>query len=209
MSVFEHIQSMPGLPRFRLACAWLLLSSAMTGCAGLSAFSGSGKKEWLDSGSLAISRPLPAPKATAARARLKSFESPTLDDSAASTSIIISRKDRTLTAIRPGQPPLVFTTQGTDRLKSGSYSVTLKEENPLWYAPAAYFSNRSLRTPAEGSRERFKRGALGTKSLYLNDRTPIHSGPVWIPEIGGVRLPHEQMAQIFATIEVGTRVEVR
>lgn len=124
-------------------------------------------------------------------------------------SIIISRKDKTVTALRPGQAPVIVKTEGTDLLKPGSYSVTVKEENPLWYAPASYFTNRSLAVPAEGSRERFKRAALGSKTLFLNDQTPIHSGPVWMKEIGGVRLDQQQMSQIFSSIGIGTPVEIR
>jgi lipoprotein-anchoring transpeptidase ErfK/SrfK len=87
--------------------------------------------------------------------------------------------------------------------------VTLKEENPLWYAPREYFLKRSMAVPEEGSRERFKRAALGSKTIFLNNHTPIHSGPVWMQEIGGIRLSTAEMQQVFSTITVGTRVEVR
>jgi lipoprotein-anchoring transpeptidase ErfK/SrfK len=63
--------------------------------------------------------------------------------------------------------------------------------------------------PEEGSRERFKRAALGSKTIFLNNHTPIHSGPVWMQEIGGIRLNAAEMQQIFSAISVGTRVEVR
>jgi lipoprotein-anchoring transpeptidase ErfK/SrfK len=63
--------------------------------------------------------------------------------------------------------------------------------------------------PEEGSRERFKRAALGSQTIFLNNQTPIHSGPVWMQEIGGIRLSTAEMQQVFSTITVGTRVEIR
>lgn len=66
-----------------------------------------------------------------------------------------------------------------------------------------------MTVPEEGSRERFKRAALGPKTIFLNDHTPIHSGPVWMQEIGGIRLSPAEMRQVFSTVTVGTRVEVR
>lgn len=100
-------------------------------------------------------------------------------------------------------------TEGAQYLNQGSFSVTQKEERPLWYAPKEYFVNRALPVPAEGSRERFKRAALGSYALYLNDQTPIHSGPVWLREIGGVRVSEPQLAEIYSLVQVGTRVEIR
>lgn len=79
----------------------------------------------------------------------------------------------------------------------------------MWYAPKEYFINRALPVPAEGSRERFKRAALGSQTLFLNDQTPIHSGPVWLKEIGGVRVKSSAMSEIYSMVQVGTRVEVR
>ncbi len=94
-------------------------------------------------------------------------------------------------------------------MPAGSFSVTVKEENPLWYAPPEYFAKRSLKVPEEGSRARFMRAALGHRALYLNNQTPIHSGPVWLHEIGGLRVKQPEMEQLYALVAVGTRVEVR
>jgi hypothetical protein len=85
----------------------------------------------------------------------------------------------------------------------------MKEERPLWYAPREYFVNRSLKVPHEGSRERFRRAALGNRAIYLNNQAPIHSGPVWLAEIGGMRVDQRKMEQLYSMVPVGTRVEVR
>lgn len=209
MSVFVLLKPRSATSLLWLACAWLCFSSLISGCSALGGMGRRKNNDWLESGSLALSRPVPNPMTESARARLASFEPSSATETGSTTSILISRKDRTITALRPGQSPLVIKSDGAEKLKSGSYSITLKEENPLWYAPSVYFTKRSLVVPAEGSRARFRRAALGTKSLYLNDRTPIHSGPIWIPEIGGIRVPEEQMSEIFSSIEIGTRVEVR
>jgi hypothetical protein len=194
---------------------YLLVVAFLNGCA----FVGSPSrpnKAWLLDGALALSRPVPTPTkqladnsaASATSPTTVTAEAPTADQSTV-PSILISRQDKTLTALRPGETPLVLKTEGAQFLKEGSFSVTQKKENPLWYAPNRYFTNRSLTIPQEGSRDRFKRAALGSRTLFLNDQTPIHSGPVWMKEIGGLRVKPAEMAQIYTMIAVGTRVEVR
>lgn len=179
---------------------------AVTGCSFLPS-SGTYENQWLESGSLALSRPIP--HATTTLHTDSATSTPEAFAPAEAPSLIISRNDRTITAIKPGATPVVIKSEGAQYLKQGSFSVTQKEESPLWYAPKEYFINRALPVPAEGSRERFKRAALGAHTLYLNDQTPIHSGPVWLKEIGGVRVKNAQLAEIFSLVQVGTRVEVR
>jgi lipoprotein-anchoring transpeptidase ErfK/SrfK len=125
------------------------------------------------------------------------------------SQIVISRSSQTITALRSGSTPQVFKAEGAQVLPQGSFSITLKEDKPLWYAPNEYFTKRSLPVPEQGSRSRFMRAALGQRALYLNDQTPIHSGPVWLREIGGLRLKSSDMDQLYSMITVGTRVEIR
>ncbi len=187
----------------------------LSGCAMLGAPSHS-DKAWLLDGSLVLSRPVPVPTKTLV-SNTSQASQPSPDTAGAGVtveqpgvpSIIISREAKTLTAIRPGEAPLVLKTEGAQYLKEGSFSITQKQENPLWYAPRKYFTNRSMTVPEEGSRERFKRAALGSRTIFLNDQTPIHSGPVWMQEIGGLRVNPGEMSQIYSMISVGTRVEVR
>ena len=190
---------------------WVLGSALyLSGCS-LTRGTPSNTGVWLNDGSLALSRPVPTPSRST-----QTTPSSSLDSSAAESppttekaSLIISRRDKTITATRPGNSPLVVKTEGTQYLKEGSFSVTQKEQRALWYAPKEYFINRALPVPAEGSRERFKRAALGSQTLFLNDQTPIHSGPVWLKEIGGVRVKSSAMSEIYSMVQVGTRVEVR
>jgi hypothetical protein len=205
------------LQQLRAACyaSSLITALGMLSACGI-ASSATSDKTWLRDGSLALSRPVPSVSASSSsladtaspRASLRP-SSTDLAQSSDSSSIVISRKDKTLTAINPGSAPIVIRTEGAQHLPEGSFSVTLKEENPLWYAPREYFLKRSMVVPEEGSRERFKRAALGSKTIYLNNHTPIHSGPVWMQEIGGIRVSSAEMQQVFSTITVGTRVEIR
>jgi hypothetical protein len=181
----------------------------MSGCSVVRSQAGSSSR-WLPSGSLALSRPMPL--ASRAQAVLHPQAESALANAGNSpdiTALIISRRDRTLTALRPGSSPLVIKTDGAQFLQSGSFSVTQKELGPLWYAPKEYFTSRALPIPPEGSRGRFKRAALGPQTIYLNDQTPIHSGPVWLKEIGGLRVKSSAMNQLYSMVQVGARVEVK
>ncbi len=191
----------------------LLLTAVPSGCSWTSP--ANDKKNWLMDGTLALSRPVPQISTTPLAPTTKTLASNNLPeplplmDGENGPALIVSRKTKTITALQPGQAPLVLHTEGTQYLVEGSFSVTLKEENPLWYAPRDYFTKRSLDVPEEGSRERFRRAALGTRSLFLNNQTPIHSGPVWMQEIGGLRVTPQEMTQLFSMVSIGTRVEIR
>jgi hypothetical protein len=185
-----------------LACLFLTV-----GCTARGGSTGLSGGLWLESGSLALSRPIPR-DFSRDRARLGYLPPPEVASTDA-VQIVISRDARTITAVRPGASPVTIKTQGAELLPTGSFSVTLKEERPLWYAPNEYFTKRSLKIPEQGCRTRFMRAALGHRVIYLNDQTPIHSGPVWLKEIGGMRLNKHEIDQLYSMVSVGTRVEVR
>jgi hypothetical protein len=84
----------------------------------------------------------------------------------------------------------------------------LKQQAPLWYAPDSYFEQRGLEIPAEGSKERYRRGAFGAFALFLNDQTPLHSGPADCPDLQGVQLPEDDLKELFDNVEVGSAVDV-
>lgn len=181
-------------------------TTSVVGCTSFRTMTNSGGP-WLESGSLALSRPVPT-QGVPTRSHTASLGASTVAESEAAR-IVVSRSDRTITALRPGTPPMVVKAEGAQHLPPGSFSVTVKEENPLWYAPSEYFSKRSLEIPEEGSRARFMRAALGNRALYLNNQAPIHSGPVWLDEIGGIQVRQPEMEQLYSMIAIGTRVEVR
>ncbi len=196
-------------PSFRLLRRYLVLSLCVilgSGCATLRGHP-STSAGWLQNGSLALSRPVP-PAISSDRARLSENKATALM-SADVSSVVVSRSSRTITATQHGSAPQTFKADGAQHLLPGTFSITIKEDAPLWYAPDDYFTKRSLPVPEEGNRARFMRAALGKRALYLNNQSPIHSGPVWLDEIGGLRLKSSDMAILYSLVTVGTRVEVR
>lgn len=202
-----------GLPNFKLSKTKLIAQAALclvllAGCSGRK-LGTEGSSKWLENGSLALSRPLPKRGAAISNQIATSAPVPSPSSSTEAAQIIISRRDNTLTALMPGSSPVTFKAEGAALLPQGSFAVTMKEEAPLWYAPREYFTSRALDVPSEGSRSRFRRAALGSRAMYLDNQTPIHSGPVWLKEIGGLRVKQTEMERIYSMVTVGTRVEVR
>ena len=191
----------------------------MTGCA-TSSFNPTPTERWLPDGSLGLVRPVPRmsmiseamaqPKSdmfTEPKARMRApSEMPSTD---LAPRLIIETTKHTLTLSRPGEAPITMKAQGAYALKKGTYSVALKQADPLWYAPPTYFLRRGMKVPPDGSKARFMRGALGHQALFFDKQVAIHSGPVWNDEIGGVKLSSEDMAQLFETVALGTQVEVK
>lgn len=207
---------MVSLAPLRYACRRVcvtLLAVTIGGCALLptsNAATPKSERGWLADGSLAISRPIPPINSYPVdRASMRTESISSQDTTVSEAKIRISRAAGLVSYAAPDSSPLSFHAHIASSLRPGSYTVSLKQTNPLWYAPASYFRQRDMRVPAEGSRERFKRGALGNQALFLNDQTPLHSGPVGTNEIGGLRLNPSDMAQLFELARVGTVVEVR
>ena len=191
----------------------------MTGCA-TSSFNPSTTERWLQDGSLSIVRPIPrfnlvseamaSPKQeifTDPKARMRAPSEPPSDDFV--PKLTIDTTKHTITLSRPGETPITMKAQGAYALKKGAYTVALKQTDPLWYAPPTYFLRRGMKVPADGSKERFMRGALGHQALFFDKQLAVHSGPVWNDEIGGVKLSREDMNTVFETVSVGTVIEVR
>lgn len=196
---------------FRLGVA--LLAVHASGCsllASTSTGSTRSSRGWLSDGSLAISRPVPAVNvSSSARASLRPESISEQTVRPTTTVLRVGRAAGKISIDGPNTPSRSFNAQVASTLRSGRYTIALKQANPLWYAPASYFKQRALHVPPEGSRERFKRGALGNQALFLNDQTPIHSGPVGTTEIGGLRINPRDMNELFELIQIGTVVEIR
>jgi hypothetical protein len=178
----------------------------MTGCA-TSSFNPQSKEQWLPDGALALVRPIPKEgNYPEPMARMRS--SMTAEGDGLPRLIVESAK-HTLTLNLPGETPVVMKAYGAYALKHGSYSVALKQTDPLWYAPPTYFLRRGMKVPNEGNKSRYMRGALGRKALFIDKQVAIHTGPVWNEEIGGIKVSEDDMARLFETVGIGTTVEVR
>ena len=202
---------------YRLFSGSLIL--VMTGCA-TSSFNPSTTESWLPDGSLSLMRPVPRlsmiseamaqPKSdifNEPKARMRSPSEMPSPDTA--PRITIETTKHTLTLTLPGQEPVTVKAQGAYALKKGTYSVALKQADPLWYAPPTYFLRRGIKVPPDGSKSRYMRGALGHQALFFDKQIAIHSGPVWSDEIGGVKLSNEDMNRLFETVAIGTQIQVR
>ena len=123
--------------------------------------------------------------------------------------VLIDSKRGTINLMDGQKVAITARAAGVDKLKRGRYQLVLKQRNPLWYAPTSYFAARHLDVPAEGDRARFRRGALGDFVLFLDKDTPVHSGPVWTEDIGGLRVDESSLAKFYYLLNVGSTVEVR
>ena len=198
----------------RMATGAVLL--LVTGCA-TSSFNPPQTQTWLPDGSLSISRPIPKPNLFSEpmaqpklfsdpRARMRA---PTMPEAPASPRLVIDTTTHTMALELPGESPVVIKAHGAYAMKRGAYAITLKQTDPLWYAPPTYFLRRGIKVPPEGSRTRFMKGALGHQALVLDKQIAIHTGPVWTDEIGGIKVSNEDMARLFETVTIGTKVEIR
>ncbi len=189
----------------RLAACAVFLLSLLGGCTH---FPGSKRVDpgVLQSGSIGLSRPVPQVAALTDHQPLLGFvptkhtqRPPRIELHRSSSQVIVVTRDGDRREILGS---------GIDQLPAGVYSVALKQRNPLWYAPASYFESRGLEVPAEGNKERFRRGALGEYTVFLNNQAPLHSGPVVSADIGGVQLAESDLKALFDVAEVGMTVEV-
>jgi hypothetical protein len=99
--------------------------------------------------------------------------------------------------------------EGAKSLRSGTFQLRHKQRSALWHAPESYFSSRGLSVPSNGAKDRFLRGALGEFSLFIDKTTPIHSGPLWTPELGGLKVDENLLSSMYYSLEVGAPIEIR
>ena len=201
MSIKTHLPSTPcpatsDRPNLRALAIILLL--LVTGCATAS-FNPASSETWLSDGNLALLRPVPKQNHYSEKTSsepMARMRPPEPEQSNIPPHLIVHGASHSLTLSLPGSAPITIKAQGTYAMKPGSYAVALKQNDPLWYAPPTYFL-------------RFMRGALGNKAIFLDREIPIHSGPMWTEEIGGLRVSADDMARIFDAVTVGGQVEVQ
>ena len=99
--------------------------------------------------------------------------------------------------------------EGNISLAPGQYTLQVKQKRPLWYAPDDYFTRRKMQIPPAGDRSRYLRGALGGFVLYPTTTFPIHCGPVWTDDVGGLRVSRGDLSAIYYMLPVGSPVIVK
>jgi lipoprotein-anchoring transpeptidase ErfK/SrfK len=125
-----------------------------------------------------------------------------------SYALVIKRESGVIGVVENGRVTRLIECEGSTLIKPGEYTVEHKQEQPVWYASDEYFSARSLSLPLEGGRDRFLKGAYGSHALFLSSSIALHSAPLWSKEVGGVRLPSEELQALFSNLPLGSPVKV-
>ena len=186
--------------------AALFIGLALLALAACSVTRSTPERSMLADGSVMISRPAPA---LAPMEKLSSLGFLPLYPSPTGNWLLIDTQKKTASLMEGDRLALVADAKGTDALRPGRFQLVYRQRNPLWYAPASYFERRKLPVPPEGDKARFRRGALGDFVLYLTKEIPIHSGPVWSEDVGGVKLDDMSMTKMYYMLPVGATIEVR
>lgn len=121
----------------------------------------------------------------------------------------INRQEKTVNLMQDDKVLKTTNGEGLASLQAGVFKLLHKQRAPLWYAPDSYFQDRALPVPAQGDKARFRRGALGDYAMFLDKSTPIHNGPIWSEEVGGVRVGETDLSKIYYTLDVGSVIEVK
>ena len=182
--------------------------SSSTGCSTSSVRTNPGlNSEWLRSGSIGLSRPVPQRGMVSESQPLLGFIPSKHTQS--SSRVVIDKAAKSISLTSNLESREIASGIQCDLMTAGTYTVALKQQSPVWYAPDSYFEAREVPVPPSGSSERFRRGALGQYAIFLNNQAPLHSGPISSTEIGGVQLEEELVAHLFETLQVGTVVEIK
>lgn len=167
---------------------------------------GSDEKVWLKSGQITISKA--APSVSAPRTLNMLGFLPVLG-SHAGIWLSIDTQSKKVELMDGNRLISSSMVEEAQNISPGSFQVLHMQKDALWYAPDQYFMKRSLPIPSQGDKARFRRGALGEYAIFLNKDTPIHSGPVYTEEIGGIRLKEADLSKIFYQLQVGSIIDVK
>lgn len=208
---------------FKIRSAIIIAALTMTACSNLSDSQNwyslreteQDQPSFLESGSISISRPVP--QFNGEPARVMAFmpvlpeipELPGRIDPEQKLSVVIDVTSKTISVKRGTEELIQSDITASEDLTKGEFSVTLKQASPLWYAPDDYFLMRGQEPPIEGSSERYRKGALGSYAIFLNDGVIIHSSPIPDPLINGFLLDDDKITSIYSILEPGMRIIVQ
>lgn len=172
---------------------YLLLVILLASCS-------SKKTIYPDSGSFVIARPAPIIFTGGNSGSLLGFFG--------NPSVVIDRSQKEI--VISGSESIRVKISGVENLSGSEAIVSLKQKDPVWYAPEEYFRKRGLLVPPDYSRDRFLKGVLGEYVLYLNDEIPLHSGRFELDEVGGVRaLDLKTFSKVYYALNVGSKVSIK
>lgn len=169
------------------------------------------KSEWMRDGSIVISRPVPEVIQNESDVLQNMLGFLPQNGSIVGNWIKIDRAQSTLTLMSGENTVKTIKLDASnqiDKLKAGEYKLLHKQRNPLWYAPDSYFTMRNLAVPSANDRQRYRRGALGEYALFIKKDMPIHTGPFWSSDIGGIKLDTQTLADLYFAIEIGDSIKI-
>ncbi len=89
-----------------------------------------------------------------------------------------------------------------------SCQISLKQEDPTWYAPDSYYQRRQMETPAANDGARYLRGVYGDQALFCDASTAVHSSPAGVEEVGGIKIADEDLALVYQSLQIGDTISV-
>ena len=89
-----------------------------------------------------------------------------------------------------------------------SCQISLKQEDPAWYAPDSYYQRRQMEVPAANDGSRYLRGVYGDQALFCDAATAIHSSPGGLDEVGGIKIADEDLALVYQSLQIGDIIKI-
>ncbi len=211
MKISANIRSLSAMT---LAVALISGSAILTGC---SSTQSTEQNTWQEDGMIVLARPAPKIEQQSVYASKNKSHNvfgflPSLE-AGNKPWLLLSTSEKQLKLMQGKDLKLAVTIDtdaiDTSGLKGGVYQIIHKQRHPVWHASEEYFKARKLNAPAEGDSGRLLKGALGDFALFTDKELPIHSGPIQLPELGGLRLEEEDIARIYYHLEVGAQFIVQ
>ena len=195
---------------FILFLAALLLAAIVpmttSGCASAPAAAPSQNSNLLPDGVIAISRPVP--HVGTADTQFPALGFMPQQSMPKSIWLSIDRSANQIKLFNGTSIDGVFAAEGLSALPPGTYQIQMKQKSPTWYAKNDYFTARLLPVPPENDPARYRRGALGQYALFVTKDLSIHSGSVWTPEVGGIKIDEASGKMLYEHLKVGSTVIV-
>jgi len=160
------------------------------------------KKETIKNGSFAINRTIPK-KTNIKYAYSLGF----LPHESEDNWLLINKNEKTIKLMENKTEVKSFIAD-FNKVIVGEFEIALKQEKPLWHATETYFQKRKMEIPETGSKNRYLRGALGNKALFLENNLVIFSSPVSNSEVEGIQVNNEVLDTLYKSLQIGTKVVI-
>ena len=222
----SNFKADPSVDRdFKRACSGLLCASLVTLAVGCGTMASRGNGSLLSSfngspvnasGSMAVTRNVPAPSAVTSGpvfGFMPSSKGSSINRSGsplvAGTWVEVAASSGKVSLMKGNELVKQGTLELSKALVAGTYRVVHRQKDPLWHANDDYFLTRKMALPPVGSHDRYLRGALGDVAIYLDGDTAIHNGPIADPGVGGIKVDGELAHLLYNELENGSVVVVR